>query len=118
MRDITAGFKLWKRSALQTIELDTVRSNGYVFTVEMAYISEKLGLRIMEMPIHFEDRRIGQSKMDLRVKIESVWRVWELLWRYRKRLSEHRRAVAASRSSKGREQPTGRRQKSPTDAPT
>ena len=118
VRDMTSGFKLWQRSALQTIELDTIRSNGYIFQVEMAYLSEKLGFRIIELPIHFEDRRIGQSKMDVRVKIESIWRVWELLWRHRKRLSEKSGARANSRRSKGSEQSTARRQKSPTDAPT
>lgn len=118
VRDMTSGFKLWQRSALQTIELDTIRSNGYIFQVEMAYLSEKLGFRIIELPIHFEDRRIGQSKMDVWVKIESIWRVWELLWRHRKPLSEERGARANSRSFKGSEQPTARRKKSPTDAPT
>ncbi len=87
VRDMTAGFKLWQRSALQDINLHTVRSNGYIFQVEMAYLSEKLGFHIIELPIHFEDRRVGQSKMNVPVKVESVWRVWELLWRHRKRVS-------------------------------
>ncbi len=87
VRDMTAGFKLWQRSALQDIKLYTVRSNGYIFQVEMAYLSEKLGFHIIELPIHFEDRRVGQSKMNVSVKVESVWRVWELLWRHRKRVS-------------------------------
>jgi len=83
IRDMTAGFKLWRRQALQDIGLDTVRSNGYSFQVEMAYLSEKLGLRVIEVPIHFEDRRIGQSKLDVPVKIESAWRTWQIRWRYR-----------------------------------
>ena len=87
VRDMTAGFKLWQRNALQEIKLHTVRSNGYIFQVEMAYLSEKLGFHIIELPIHFEDRRVGQSKMNVSVKLESVWRVWELLWRHRKRVS-------------------------------
>lgn len=87
VRDMTAGFKLWQRSALQDIRLNTIRSNGYIFQVEMAYLSEKLGFHIIELPIHFEDRRVGQSKMNVSVKLESVWRVWELLWRHRKRVS-------------------------------
>ncbi len=87
VRDMTAGFKLWQRRALQDIKLYTVRSNGYIFQVEMAYLSEKLGFHIIELPIHFEDRRVGQSKMNVSVKVESVWRVWELLWRHRKRVS-------------------------------
>ncbi len=85
VRDMTAGFKLWRSSALQEIGLKSIRSNGYIFQVEMAYLCERLGFRIIEVPIHFEDRRIGQSKMDIPVKLESAWRVWELAWRHRKR---------------------------------
>ena len=86
VRDMTAGFKLWRRDALIDIGLENIRSNGYIFQVEMAYLSEKLGYRIIEVPIHFEDRRIGQSKMDVPVKIESALRVWDLRWRHRHRV--------------------------------
>ncbi len=91
IRDMTAGFKLWRRAALQTIGLATIRSNGYTFQVEMAYLCERLGFRIVEIPIHFEDRRIGQSKMDIPVKLESAWRTWQIRWRYR-HLRQVRRA--------------------------
>ncbi len=84
IRDMTAGFKLWKRQALLEIGLENVRSNGYSFQVEMAYLSEKLGFRMVEIPIHFEDRRIGQSKLDIPVKLESAWRTWQIRWRYRR----------------------------------
>lgn len=83
IRDMTAGFKLWKRSALLEIGLEQVRSNGYSFQVEMAYLCERLGYRLIEIPIHFEDRRIGQSKLDIPVKLESGWRTWQIRWRYR-----------------------------------
>ncbi|MBK8051510.1 MAG: polyprenol monophosphomannose synthase [Anaerolineales bacterium] len=83
IRDMTAGFKMWRRSALQRIDLQNIRSNGYTFQVEMAYLCEKLGLRLIEIPIHFEDRRIGQSKLDVPVKLESAWRTWQIRWRYR-----------------------------------
>jgi dolichol-phosphate mannosyltransferase len=83
IRDMTAGFKLWRRSALLEIGLDTIRSNGYSFQVEMAYLCERLGYRLVEIPIHFEDRRIGQSKLDVPVKLESAWRTWQIRWRYR-----------------------------------
>jgi dolichol-phosphate mannosyltransferase len=83
IRDMTAGFKMWRRSALEAIGLEKVKSNGYSFQVEMAYLSERLGFRIVEIPIHFEDRRIGQSKLDIPVKIESAWRTWQIRWRYR-----------------------------------
>lgn len=83
IRDMTAGFKLWRRAALETIGLETIRSNGYSFQVEMAYLCERLGFRLIEIPIHFEDRRIGQSKLDVPVKLESAWRTWQIRWRYR-----------------------------------
>lgn len=84
IRDMTAGFKLWKREALLGIGLEHIRSNGYSFQVEMAYLCEKLGYRLIEIPIHFEDRRIGQSKLDVPVKLESAWRTWQIRWRYRR----------------------------------
>jgi dolichol-phosphate mannosyltransferase len=83
IRDMTAGFKLWRRSALLEIGLENIRSNGYSFQVEMAYLCEKRGYRLVEIPIHFEDRRIGQSKLDVPVKLESAWRTWQIRWRYR-----------------------------------
>ncbi len=82
-RDATAGFKCWRASALQRIDLDRIRSTGYIFTVELCYLSEKLGFRIKEIPIYFEERRIGESKMDYGVKIEAALRVIELRSRYR-----------------------------------
>jgi dolichol-phosphate mannosyltransferase len=88
IRDMTAGFKLWRRGALLEIGLDKIRSNGYSFQVEMAYLCEKRGYRLVEIPIHFEDRRIGQSKLDIPVKLESAWRTWQIRWRYR-HLDQH-----------------------------
>jgi len=82
-KDATAGFKCWRRSALEQIGLERIQSNGYVFQVEMAYVSEKIGLRILETPIYFEDRRIGQSKMTVPVKFEAAVRVFEIRWRHR-----------------------------------
>jgi dolichol-phosphate mannosyltransferase len=82
VHDATAGFKCWTRSALDQLQLDRVKSNGYVFQVEMAYLSQRLGLRVLEVPIYFEDRRIGQSKMSIPVKLEAAWRVWQVWWRH------------------------------------
>lgn len=82
VRDATAGFKVWRRSALEKINLSRVRANGYVFQVEMAYLAEQNGLRILEYPIYFEDRRIGKSKMSVRVKWEAASRVWAIRSRY------------------------------------
>ena len=82
-KDTTAGFKVWRRDTLIGIDLARIHSNGYDFQVEMSYVTEKLGYRAVEIPIHFEDRRIGQSKMDVPVKIEAALRVWDVLWRHR-----------------------------------
>jgi len=84
VQDATAGFKAFRRRVLETIDLTAVVSNGYVFQVEIAHLCHKLGFRVKEIPIYFEDRRIGRSKMDIPVKIEAVWRVWQIRWRYRK----------------------------------
>jgi len=72
VRDVTAGFKLWRSSALQAIDVASVRSNGYSFQVEMNYRTVQHGLKIVELPIHFADRREGDSKMSLRVQLESA----------------------------------------------
>ena len=82
VRDSTAGFKLFRRRTLESIDIDHIRSNGYVFQVEVAYLCEKNGMRILEWPIYFEDRRIGKSKMSMRVKLEAAWRVWQIRMRY------------------------------------
>lgn len=83
VRDVTAGFKCWRRETLQGIDLSRIRSQGYIFQVEMAYVTERLGYRVLEIPIYFEDRRIGRSKMTMPVKIEAALRVWEVRWRHR-----------------------------------
>jgi dolichol-phosphate mannosyltransferase len=82
-KDATAGFKMWRRSVLEAIDLERVISNGYIFQVEMSYLTQKLGFIQKEIPIYFEDRRIGKSKMDVPVKIEAAYRVLELLWKHR-----------------------------------
>lgn len=83
VRDITAGFKAWRREALAGIDLDSIFSQGYVFQVEMIYVAQRLGYRILEVPIYFEDRRVGRSKMTMPVKFEAAWRVWQVRWRHR-----------------------------------
>lgn len=74
-RDATSGFRCWRSSALASIGLDRVRSNGYIFQVEMCYAAENLGLRIKETPIHFEKRRFGKSKMSTEIQLEAVFRI-------------------------------------------
>jgi dolichol-phosphate mannosyltransferase len=80
LRDMTTGYRLWRREALEAMPLNEIRSNGYVFLVEMAYIAQRLGLRFAEVPIHFTDRRFGQSKMSLRIQLEAAARVWQVRW--------------------------------------
>lgn len=86
-RDITAGFKCWRATTLRGIGLHRVVSDGYAFQVEMAYLTERLGYRSHEVPIYFEDRRIGKSKMSVRVKLQGALDVLRIRWRYRGRLA-------------------------------
>lgn len=83
IRDVTGGFKLWKRETLQGMPLERIRSNGYIFQVEMGYVATLLGYRFIEIPIYFADRCWGQSKMSLRIQIEAALRVWQLPGMYR-----------------------------------
>jgi dolichol-phosphate mannosyltransferase len=82
IRDVTAGFKLWRSTALEAIDIASVRSNGYSFQVEMNYRASQHGLKIIELPIHFAERNEGESKMSLRVQLESA--LMPFLLRYRK----------------------------------
>ena len=84
LRDVTGGFRLWKRETLMAMPLERIRSNGYIFQVEMAYLASKLGFKIKEVPIYFAERKLGKSKMNLSIQIEAALRVWGLLSRHRK----------------------------------
>jgi len=83
IKDATAGYRLWRRETLQGMPLERIRSNGYVFQVEMSYVAQKLGYRLIESPIYFEDRRIGQSKMTLRIQLEAAYRTWQVRYLHR-----------------------------------
>jgi dolichol-phosphate mannosyltransferase len=81
VKDATGGFKCFRRQVLEAIELDRVKSNGYSFQIEMSYRAWKKGFRIKEIPIVFEDRKVGQSKMSKKIVREAIWMVWRLrLW--------------------------------------
>jgi dolichol-phosphate mannosyltransferase len=84
LRDVTSGFRLWRREALQSLPLEHVKSNGYVFLVETAYLAHRLGYRFSEVPIYFAERQFGQSKMNLNLQLEAAFRVWQVLWSHRK----------------------------------
>ncbi len=96
VNDATAGFKVFRAEALEKINPARVQSNGYVFQVEMAYLAEQQGLRILEWPIYFEDRRIGRSKMSVSVKFEAAWRVLQIRSRYGMLKSDSARVVLLS----------------------
>ncbi|HNB50849.1 MAG TPA: polyprenol monophosphomannose synthase [Anaerolineales bacterium] len=83
VRDVTGGFRLYRRETLQTIPLHRIRSNGYVFQVEMAYLGYLCGFHAHEIPIYFADRKWGESKMSLRIQLEAAIRVWQVKFAYR-----------------------------------
>lgn len=83
LHDVTGGFRLWRRETLKGMPLERVRSNGYVFQVEMAYLAHRLGFSAIEVPFYFADRRLGTSKMSLRIQVEAAIRVWQLPSMYR-----------------------------------
>lgn len=78
--DATGGFKCFRRSVLEAIDLDDVRSNGYSFQIEMSFRAWRKGFRIVEIPIVFHDRTEGESKMSRKIVREAVTMVWRLRW--------------------------------------
>ncbi len=78
VRDATGGFKCFRRRALEAVDLDGVRSDGYSFQIEMSYKIWRKGFRIVEIPITFVDRRAGVSKMNQKIVWEAAGMVWRL----------------------------------------
>jgi dolichol-phosphate mannosyltransferase len=78
--DATGGFKCFRRNVLESIDLNSVKSNGYAFQIEMSYRAWKRGFRLVEIPIIFVDRTEGVSKMSKKIVREAVWMVWRLRW--------------------------------------
>lgn len=78
LKDSTGGFKCFRRSTLQQLPLDSIKSDGYSFQIEMNYHCWRRRLRIKEIPIMFVDRQVGVSKMSRRIVIEAMWMVWAL----------------------------------------
>jgi dolichol-phosphate mannosyltransferase len=75
VRDLTAGFKCFRREVLEALDLDTIASRGYAFQVEVTYRAIQHGFEVVEVPIVFRDRRVGSSKIDASVIGEAFWRV-------------------------------------------
>ena len=78
VRDLTGGFKCFRRRVLEAVDLDTVSGQGYGFQIEMTFRALKAGFRVEEVPIVFVDRRVGQSKMSRKIFIEALTLVWKL----------------------------------------
>lgn len=80
VKDATAGFKAWRAATLRAIDLPSIHSNGYSFQVEMNYRTVRRGMKILEVPIRFEERVKGASKMSFGVQLESALAPWKLLF--------------------------------------
>ena len=78
VRDVTAGFVCWRRHVLESLDLTGIDSNGYSFQIEMKYRALQQGFKIVETPIIFVDRRVGQSKMSRAIVAEALLKVWAL----------------------------------------
>jgi dolichol-phosphate mannosyltransferase len=83
VRDLTAGFKCYRRTVLETIDLDAISSRGYAFQIETTYRALRAGFRVVEVPIAFADREHGGSKMSKSIVLEAMWKVPVLRFRAR-----------------------------------
>jgi len=99
IHDATGGYRIWRRNTLIGLDLNRIRSNGYVFQVEMAYVAYRLGFRVAEIPIYFPDRELGESKMDVRIQIEAALRVWQVRQRHRNLTPQMRQTQLPSETS-------------------
>jgi len=78
IRDLTGGFKCFRREVLEAIDLPSVECTGYAFQIELTYRAFRKGFRVREVPIVFEDRRVGHSKMSRRIVLEALRKVWSI----------------------------------------
>jgi len=78
IRDLTGGFKCFRRKVLEGLDLASVRSSGYAFQIELTYRAIRRGFKVVEVPITFVDRRVGKSKMSRRIVAEALWMVWKI----------------------------------------
>lgn len=83
VKDATSGYKCWRADVLRSIDYHQTNTSGYSFQIEMAYLAQKLGFRAKEVPIYFEDRRIGRSRLNIVAKLEAVVRTWQILVQHR-----------------------------------
>jgi len=78
VRDLTGGFKCFRRRVLESIDLGTVECSGYAFQIELTYRAIRKGFQVVEVPIVFVDRRVGHSKMSRRIVLEALRKVWSI----------------------------------------
>lgn len=78
IQDLTGGFKVYRRPALEALDIDQITSDGYVFQIETTYKTLLNGFRVVEVPIHFVDRVAGKSKLSRRIVVEATFVVWKL----------------------------------------
>ena len=81
VRDLTGGFKCFRREVLEGLDLAGIAADGYGFQIEVTYRAVRAGFHVVEVPIVFRDRRVGQSKMSVRIALEAVWKVPALMFR-------------------------------------
>jgi dolichol-phosphate mannosyltransferase len=79
-QDLTGGFKAWRGSTLAAIPFDGIHAGGYVFQIEMTHRASRAGARVAEVPITFQDRRVGRSKMSRKIIFEALFVVLRLRW--------------------------------------
>ncbi len=82
VKDVTGGFRIWRRETLLGMPIEQIQASGYAFQVEMAYIAHRLGYTFSETPIYFAEREEGVSKMSFKIQVEAAIRVWQLLLDY------------------------------------
>lgn len=83
LHDVTTGYRMWRSETLKCLPFERIQSTGYIFLVEMIYLTHCLEFKIGESPIYFADRRFGKSKMSLKIQVEAAVRIWQVLWNYR-----------------------------------
>ena len=89
IRDFTGGFNGWRRHVIESVDIDSLKSDGYSFQIELKYRAFLRGFRIKEFPIIFEDRKVGKSKMNKKIVLEALKRVWGFRLKSRKFLTQH-----------------------------
>ncbi len=83
LNDVTTGYRMWRSETLKQMPFERIQATGYIFLVEMIYLTHCLEFKVGEAPIYFADRRFGKSKMSFKIQIEAAMRIWQVWWNYR-----------------------------------